>query len=108
MSIESNTTIILMGHLFQTLTRMQGTFEMTGRAVGSILQSFNWNRVGILASKHVDIIWLHTRRGLHYAFERMNISIALSTLMEGEEGLEHYLVETAKVSRGQWNYIYYM
>ena len=74
---------------------------MTGSAVGSILQYFGWNIVGIIAERQVDIIWLHTRRGLHYAFERMNITIAMSTLMEGDTGLENYLLETAKVSRGK-------
>ena len=69
--------------------------------MGYILQYFNWNRVGIIASRQEDIIWLHTRRALQYAFARMNITIAMSTLLNKEEGLEHYLVETAKVSRSK-------
>ena len=88
--------------MFQTLTRFLASFEMTGFAVMSFINSFEWHRIGILAEKRLDIIWILTRQGVQYAAERMNVTVALSTLLTEDMDLEDWLLRTTNVSRGKY------
>ena len=79
MIINKQTNICSRAFFFpQTLTRFLATFEMTGFAVCQMLKTFNWHRVGIMVETDADIIWLLTKKGLHYSFERWDIAMTLN------------------------------
>ena len=85
----------------QTLTRFLASFEMTGFAVMRLLAKFSWARIGIIAEKKLDIIWMLTRQGLEYAAELSNVTVAASTLWQEDMDLEKVLLDTAAVSRSR-------
>ena len=72
---------------------------MSGFAVCVFLKRFGWSRVGIIAQGQTDIIWLLTRKGLHYAMDARDVTSAMSTLWTPDMDIEDVLVETAAVSR---------
>ena len=74
---------------------------MTGLAVSRLVLSFQWRRVGIVAERGADIIWLLTVNGLHYAMERLNITVASSSTVRRGGDLEETLLSTARVSRSK-------
>ena len=91
----------LLSKIFQTLTRFLASFEMTGFAVMSILEHFDWDRIGLITENAPDPIWLLARQGVQQAAEKSNVTLAMSTLLMEDMDLEERLLKTASVSRGK-------
>lgn len=86
---------------FQTLTRFLGTFDKVGLAVSGIMKSFSWNRIGIIAQKHTDKIWMYTRDAVVTMASTRGMHIAISKTFNGTEDLHGILKQVALKSKSK-------
>lgn len=89
--------------MFQTLTRFLGTFDKVGLAVTGIMKAFSWNRIGIIAQKHTDVIWMYTMDAVKSMADDHGMHVAISKTFNGSENLYDLLKQVAMTSKSKIN-----
>ncbi|XP_052716060.1 atrial natriuretic peptide receptor 1-like isoform X1 [Crassostrea angulata] len=85
--------------VFTTLTRFLGTFDKVGLAVTGIMKAFSWNRIGIIAQKHTDVIWMYTMDAVKSMADDHGMHVAISKTFNGSENLYDLLKQVAMTSK---------
>jgi hypothetical protein len=78
-----------------------GTFDKVGLAISGIMKSFSWNRIGIIAQKHTDKIWIYTRDAVVTMASQKGIHVAISKTFNGTENLYEILMQVTSQSKSK-------
>lgn len=74
-----------------------------GLAVTGIMKAFSWNRIGIIAQRHTDVIWMYTMDAVKRMADDHGMNVAISKTFNGSENLHDLLKQVAMTSKSKIN-----